>query len=193
MTTTDERVSAPAFEDRYRSAEDPWNYKSSTYEQMKYRTTLESLARENYVNAFEPACSIGELTFMLAPRCQHLLATDFSPTAVDRARHRCRDHGHVTIECQDLRLTQPAGPFDLILLSEVGYYFDSPSLDALVERLSASLAKGGEFVAVHWCGTSPDHILHADEVHRVLTNCLPLNHSRAAVYPGFRLNTWVKQ
>ena len=190
------RVSAAAFEDRYRENPDPWNYQASPYERGKYQVTLESLSRPRYVNAFEPACSVGELTAMLAGRCARLLATDVSPTAVTQARRRCAGLHNVRIECRDLRADfdehAEGRPFDLIVLSEVGYYFDIDSLSKLARRLADALCTNGELIAVHWRGHSEDHLLHGDEVHRCLLNTLPMQHRLGDHHPGYRLDSWLK-
>ena len=188
----DQEVSADAFENRYREHDDPWNYRLSSYERAKYDTTVKALSRERYVSAFEPGCSVGELTAMLAPRCDRLFAIDISPTAVKRARARCGEFNNIRVECMDLRAALPGGPFDLIVLSEVGYYFDVPTLTDLATRLNESLSPGGELIAVHWRGHSPDHILHADEVHRVLSQRLALQPAQEERHPGFRIDTWLK-
>jgi cyclopropane fatty-acyl-phospholipid synthase-like methyltransferase len=180
------------FENLYRLSQDPWRFRSSTYEQAKYNTTLTALSREHYASAFEPGCSIGEMTARLALRCARLIATDISPTAVIRARERCAAFPHVKIECQDLRAEQPGGPFDLIVLSEVAYYFNVDSVAALTKQLSERLASGGELVAVHWRGHSKDHVLHADEVHRVLKQTLGFEPAHQERHPGFQLDSWIK-
>jgi len=122
-----------------------------------------------------------------------MLATDVSPTAVSRARQRCKDLSHVCIKCADLRQMQPGMAFDLIVVSEIGYYFDRNLLYEISSELGDVLLPGGELLAVHWLGESPDHLLHADEVHALLQRNLRLDHVQAAVYPGFRLDSWVKQ
>jgi hypothetical protein len=74
-------VSRQSFEGRYRLSEDPWNFRSSSYERAKYTMTVAALSRERYVSGFEPGCSIGELTALIAPHCARLLAMDVSPSA----------------------------------------------------------------------------------------------------------------
>src|SRR5271154_965924 len=96
-------VSAEAFETRYREEPDPWNSRASPYERGKYKVTIDSLSRTRYGSAFEPACSVGELSAMLASRCGSLLATDVSPTAVERASQRVAALKNVRVECADLR------------------------------------------------------------------------------------------
>jgi protein-L-isoaspartate O-methyltransferase len=189
-------VSAEAFENRYRENPDPWNYRASPYQRGKYQVTLEALSRPRYGNAFEPACSVGELTAMLASRCSRLLATDVSETAVQQARRRCAGLHHVRIERRDLRADfdnhAEERPFDLIVFSEVGYYFDIESLSTLARRLADALCTNGELIAVHWRGHSSDHVLHGDEVHRCLLHALPLQHRLGDHHPGYRLDSWLK-
>jgi trans-aconitate methyltransferase len=185
-------VSAEAFETRYRGEPDPWNYRASPYERGKYKVTIDSLSRMRYGSAFEPACSVGELTAMLAARCGSLLATDVSPTAVARASQRVAALNNVRVECADLRTQWPEQRFDLIVLSEVGYYFDVESLWSIARRLADCLNSQGELIAVHWRGHSPDHVLHGDEVHTALRRSLPLRHRLGDHHPGFRLDSWLK-
>jgi SAM-dependent methyltransferase len=185
-------VSAHAFEARYRVDPDPWDYARSEYEQGKYSKTIGALSRARYAHAFEPACSVGELTARLAQHCDHLLATDVSPTAVELARDRCAEFQNVRIECEDLLTPlRENDSFDLLVLSEVGYYFEREELSKIAVRLGNSLVRSGELVAVHWLGHSPDHVLHGDEVHSVLLQTLPLKHTRTERHPGFRLDAWV--
>lgn len=185
-------TSPAAFERRYRSASDPWNFASSPYERAKYEVTVAALSRTRYTSAYEPGCAIGELTALLAPRCDRLLATDIAPTAVARARHRCAAFSNVRIECADVLEMPPNQKFDLIMLSEIGYYFDVHTLAVLARRLSVALEVDGELVAVHWLGQSADHVLHGDEVHQILREQLSVSRALSERHPLFRLDTWRK-
>ena len=182
-----------AFEQRYRLDPDPWRFASSAYERERYAITLESLTRDRYVSAFEPGCSIGELTALLAPRCGRLLATDVSATAVEKARRRCAEFDHVRVECRDLRSVALDTPLDLIVLSEVAYYFQVGQLEVISHRLAAALGTGGTLLAVHWLGESIDHVLHGDEAHQVLLRSLPLRHVIAQRHRSFRLDLWRRE
>jgi trans-aconitate methyltransferase len=181
-----------AFERRYRADPDPWHFATSAYERERYEITLKALTRDRYANAFEPGCSIGELTALLATRCDRLLATDVSPTAVEKARRRCAGYDNVRIECDDLRTACLNAPLDLVVLSEVAYYFQVRELEAIANRLAAALGAGGTLLAVHWLGESVDHVLHGDEAHEVLLRALPLQHVTAQRHPGFRVDMWVR-
>jgi len=186
------RVSQAAFEAKYRRSRDPWNFTGSSYERGRYELTLRSLERNRYRRAFEPACSIGVLTAALAGRCDEVQAIDIAPSAVAAARALCTNFPGVTIGCADLAEQAPPGPFDLIVFSELGYYFREAQLRRIAESLVATLAAGGELVAVHWLGDSEDHLLHGDQVHAILGDTLTRSCAwiKSARHPGFRLDSW---
>jgi SAM-dependent methyltransferase len=184
---------AEVFEALYRAHPDPWRFASSTYEQGRYAALLQALAHAHYEYAFEPGCSIGEFTALLAPRCTRLLATDVSATAVNTARERCRALPQVEIRQADLQIEDaPDARFDLIVLSEVGYYFPSHQLAQIAIGLAHQLLPGGEFLAAHWLGHSADHMLHGDAVHATLIECMPLAERRAERHAQFRINSWIR-
>jgi trans-aconitate methyltransferase len=180
-----------AFEERYRRDPDPWRFASSQYERDRYRSTLAALTRGHYAHAYEPACSIGELTVQLAQICARVSAADIAPTAVARARRRCAHLPHVEIACADLSPHAPPERVDLIVLSECGYYFRPDDLIRIVRRMSDALLESGEFVAVHWLGRSDDHVLHGDAVHSLLLAHLPLRWIKGARHDGFRIDSWL--
>ena len=57
--------------------------------------------------------------------------------------------------------------FDLVVLSEIGYYFEPDGLAALRTGRLGSLEPGGTLMAVHWRGQSDVHVLSGDTVHAV--------------------------
>ena len=60
----------------------------------------------------------------------------------------------------------------------------------LVRGLAGGLQPRGDFVAVHWLGESADHVLHGDEVHRVLAATLPWDVKHGVRHAGFRIDVW---
>jgi hypothetical protein len=84
----------------------------------------------------------------------------------------------------------PKGPFDLIVMSEVGYYFEPSMLVSIAIATAAQLEAGGEFIAVHWLGHSDDHVLGGDAVHGVLADHLPLEWIKGRRHIGYRIDTW---
>jgi SAM-dependent methyltransferase len=187
-----EAVSQAAFEAKYRDSSDPWQFAASPYERHRYAATLLSLTRARYSRAFEPGCSVGVLTAALAVRCDALLAYDIAPTAVRLARQRCAGFPNVRIDQGDVAESVPQGLFDLIVFSEIGYYFTAAALAELVRTLSMRMVRGGEFVAVHWRGESEDHVLHGDRVHAIASETLEQQFTRLKQerFPEFRLDVW---
>lgn len=194
-------TSAAAFEARYRAEPDPWDFAGSPYERSRYDAVLRALPRPRYARALEPGCSIGVLTARLALRCDRLDAIDVAPTAVARARQRCAWLPHVSVAVGRWPddVTDTAGPgYDLIVLSEVGYYVSRPRLATDLSTLDRVAAPRADLVAVHWLGTSDDHVLHGTEVHdeiaSTLGRSLGWRHLDGAERPGpsggFRLDVW---
>lgn len=97
-------------------------------------------------------------------------------------------------------LSRPPGPpgpsYDLIVLSEVGYYQPLPVLERNIATLAARIRWGGRLIAAHWIGSSPDHRLSGDEVHDVIARSLhgwvhPVHEvHRHPVRDGYRLDVW---
>ena len=111
------------FDDRYATNPDPWGFEDRWYEKRKYALTLAALPRPRYRRGFEAGCSNGVLTEQLAARCDQLVACDVAASAVNSARSRLAG-GDVDVIQGGIPNQWPEGPFDLIILSEVGYYLD---------------------------------------------------------------------
>ncbi|MGI8709773.1 MAG: SAM-dependent methyltransferase [Acidimicrobiales bacterium] len=180
-----------AFEDLYATDPDPWDFRTSAYEQGRYDAVMSALRRPRYRRAFEPACSVGELTLRLARRCDRIDAVELSPTAAAQAQQRCRALDHVHIEVGSVMDHDGQG-YDLVVFSELGYYFEAEDLALLVDRLVNTIEPGGELVACHWLGTSPDHRLHGDEVHDVLATRPGLEAIGGRRHEGFRIESWTR-
>lgn len=158
-------MSATEFERAYRADPDPWNYTTSDYERRKYRATLEACGSGPFDHALELGGSIGVFSAKLAPRCRRLTTVDFSATAVRLAEVKLRTHPQVTALLGAIPTELPAGPFDLIVASEVLYYLQRPSLETTLARLRASLVPGGRIVCVHWRPAGPERPVSAEQVH----------------------------
>ncbi len=185
-----------AFEARYQADVDPWDFRTSTYERHRYDRTIAALRPGGYDAAYEPGCSVGELTALLAEHCHRVRAVDVAPTAVEAARARCADLLGVTVAVGGLlggHRPDPDGPaptYDLVVLSEVGYYVDVEHLDRAVDELVAALAPGGDLVGCHWLGHSDDHVLHGSVVHERIAAHPSLTNDHHEDHPGFVLDRW---
>lgn len=161
---TDRRSTRLAYFDRMYEVPDPWGYETSWYEQRKYALTVASLPRPRYRRAFEPGCSSGVLSALLAERCDQLVAADFHRASAERARRRLAHRPGVAVEDLAVPHAWPAGRFDLVVLSEVAYYLGDPDHDRLIDRVAASLDPDGDVVLVHWRGPT-DYPRSGDDVH----------------------------
>lgn len=135
------------FERRYRRP-DPWGYHSA-YEQTKYERTL-AVLRPRYRRILEVGCSEGRFTVRLAERGDEVWGVDLSPTAVERARARCRPFPHVRVRRMDVLKGRLGTDFDLIVCAELLYYLGrTRTIARLRDRLVRALAAQGELVLVH--------------------------------------------
>ena len=189
------RVDLESFEELYASSSDPWQFRTSPYEQRKYAITIASLPRNGrtggamYKRCFEPGCSVGALTERLAGVAETVVAQDASTSAIAHAVRRLEPFQHVEIGIGAIPEAWPDGSFDLVVFSEIGYYWDEGALAEIADRLSGVVEPGGDLIAVHWRGQSPDHLLSGDAVHDILRDRLgpsAVHH----VESGFLLDVW---
>jgi SAM-dependent methyltransferase len=165
MSEEKETLPPRYFDDVYAASADPWNFETSEYEAAKYAATLDALPRENYQSVFEIGCSIGVLTFQLAPRCGKLLSVDVSAAALSKARERCRAFSNVDFKLMQIPAQFPAEKFDLILVSEVGYYLSPADWQTATNKIINHLLPKGNVVLVHWTPFVHDYPQTGDAVH----------------------------
>lgn len=190
MTTTDR-----AFFEQAHAGGDPWDLATDPYEQRRYDTVVRHIPSGRYARAFEPGCSVGELTARLATRCEHVESLDLAAGAVRQAQQRCRQHRNVGIRQGALPQDIPDRTFDLIAFVEIGYYFTPDVLASICTELDGRLEPGGRLVAAHWIGRSADHVMTGEAVHDVLRSTLTARHRRHELHPderraGFVLDVW---
>jgi len=187
------------FERLYQSSPDPWDYQTSAYEAEKYRHALAALGDARFNNALEVGCSIGVLTARLAARCNALLGLDVIEQALNAARQRNAAHQWVRFERIQVPASWPAGRFDLIVLSEVLYYFVPADISRIAARVIDSLDPGGTLLLVNWLSHGDDPLSGDDAAAHFLaavTDRLTVVHQdrRAANpttehhSPGYRLD-----
>ncbi len=100
------------------------------------------------------------------------------PSAVAGAAERTRALPHVEVRRLTIPDEWPDGTFDLVVLSEILYYFDDPALDDVLTRTLDSLEPGGTLVAVHGNHPVAEHRRTGGALAPVL-----------AALPGLRLLT----
>jgi SAM-dependent methyltransferase len=167
-------LDAQYFAKLYANNADPWAFRTRWYEKRKRELVMASLPRQCYQRVFEPACANGELSVLLAERCADLLCQDLDPTAVALARERLADVPNAVVERARLPGDWPGGCFDLIVLSEVGYYLDPTDWLQVIEQSLASLTHDGGLLACHWKHPIAGCPQNGREVHQLLARHLPL-------------------
>jgi SAM-dependent methyltransferase len=140
------------FDAIYGDEADPWGFDTSWYERRKYQISVGLLPRGKYRRALEPGCSIGALTELLADRCDELIAFDFHPSSVERARSRTANRPAVHVLRQTFPDYWPDGTGDLVVWSEVAYYLNVDGARAAIDGLDRWLEPGGDLLAVHYTG-----------------------------------------
>jgi SAM-dependent methyltransferase len=158
-------LDATYFDRKYAGNGDPWDFATSPYEAEKYRVTLDALPKERFARAFEIGCSIGVLTAQLATRCDSLLAVDVSDRALEQARKRCATLQNVRFAHMSVPQAFPSESFDLIMVSEVGYYWSSEDLTRAIDRIASAAAGGGTIVLVHYTPFVDEYPQTGDAVH----------------------------
>ena len=185
-----ERLGREYFEGLYAESEDPWNFEASEYERDKYARTLAALGDRTFGRALEAGASIGDFTEMLADRCGELLAVDVSERAVAAAKRRLSGRENVRVERRTLPEQMPSGPFDLIVASEVLYYFPEDEMLTVLRGFERELARGGTLLAVHWRRKTKTYPLQGDEVHELVVEHTRLTNKETIIEPNYRLDVF---
>ena len=175
------------FDNLYRENPDPWGFADSEYEAAKYATTIEALPRARYYRALEVGCSIGVLTGALAEKCDHVIGVDVSSAAIQQARERNADCPNLQFDVMQFPGEYPDGPFDLILLSEVLYYFSPEKLRDVAERTLVLAGDRADIALVHWLGPTPDYPLTGQQAVDIFIDAVgsrtqPLSHLQTEKY-----------
>ena len=182
------------FDAIYQTDPDPWKFATSEYEAQKYAATIAALPKPRYRSALEIGGSIGVLTAKLAPTCDALLSIDVSKLAQEQAIERCQHLPHASFQLMSFPHQYPQAKFDLILVSEVGYYWCPTDLQTAQQRILGLLEPGGNLLLVHWLPRSPDYPLTGDEVHESFLAFAPtqLHHIQADRTEKYRLDLFEK-
>ncbi|MEG8022406.1 SAM-dependent methyltransferase [Sphingomonas aerolata] len=148
----DHSLDARYFDDVFTGDDDPWSLASSPYEAAKFDATIAAIDDRRYRSALEIGCAHGVLTARLAPLCDTLTSIDISLRAVELARSRCAALSNVTVTRYSFPAESPEGAFDLVVLSEVVYYWDDADIERAAAAIRASATPDCRIILVHWTG-----------------------------------------
>lgn len=179
--------SQESFEDHYREHPDGWDF-GSWYEARKRQVLLAALPRQRYRSVLELGCATGVLTARLAERSDQVLGVDIAEAPLQLAR---RHVPTARFERRTVPDEWPAGAFDLVVLSEVGYYLSEADLDRVIDRILGSLSPDGAIVACHWRHPDDHAATSAELVHRRLLERWPGRRSVQHIEDDFLLDVLV--
>lgn len=140
---------------------DPYAIGLSPYEQQKYAAVMDALSGRRFRRVLEVGCGEGDLSVRLAGHAEALLGVDISTAAVERAAARVPS---ATFVRRTLPREMPDGTFDLIVCSDVLYYWEPVTLRVGIAALLDRLRPGGALLAYHYRGGF-GQVNTADAVH----------------------------
>lgn len=170
--------------------DDPWGFESLWYEARKRDIVMAALPEARYARALEAGCATGLLTERLAARCDTLLAVDLVPRAIELTRARMAGQHHVEARVAQLPQDWPDGRFDLIVLSELGYYFTADDWARTATAATHALGPDGTIVACHYLRPFAERNLSTRQVHAAIARHAGLHRHVRHIEPDFLLEVW---
>ncbi|WP_323749515.1 PIG-L family deacetylase [Curtobacterium sp. VKM Ac-1393] len=177
--------SRESFDAHYERKPEGWDFEGSWYERRKRAVTLAALPRQRFRSALELGCATGVLTAALAERADTVLGTDISAAPLAQAAVRTPEARFVQAA---LPAEWPTGRWDLVVMSEVGYYLSPADLDDTIDRVLASLDDDGVLVACHWRHPDDEAVSSGDAVDARLAERWPRPALVRHVEPDFVLS-----
>jgi len=154
-STEDDRFGAASFDGLFAAA-DPWR-SDDEFEREKRARTVSLLPQADGLRALEIGCAEGHFTAQLAAHAEHVLATDFSARALERAAERCAGLRNVDFLRHDVRSDPVPGTFDVVVCNEVLHYFrDRELLESVTARLASAVRPGGWLLTAHSTSVADD-------------------------------------
>lgn len=180
---------------RFSPSRDPWDLGDNRIDSAKTAAVAALVRPEVHRRVLEVGCGPGFLTERLGRMTDSVLAVDSSTAAVEAALDRCR--GLDGVELRMAHVPGDLGPgdrdFDLVVLSDVGYYFDPDALRCLIADLRDRTAAGADLIAAHWSGPAPDHRIGADAVHRIIDSELGWRRCAVGSLPQHLVDVWTRR
>ena len=96
----------------------------------------------------------------------------------------------MTLDKASLDQPWPAGPFDLVVLSEFGYFLPVENWQAVVDRTVTSLAAEATVLACHWRADFAERLVPTELLHELLHQRLPLRHVLRLDDEDFLVDVW---
>lgn len=169
----------------YAGGDDPWAFRTSTYERQKFAQTCTALSRTRYQSAFEFGCGNGQLAHHLVDMCARYTGMDAVDTALEAAR-RAVPAASFTQGYYPCPL--PDDNFDLLIFSEILYFLDEDSLGTFAATV-ADKWPNAELICVSYLGPSGNN-LQGGEAFEIFAHALRDTHAFDLVWQtaGYRID-----
>jgi len=134
------------FDRIFNSNPDPWeSRRESESERVSLSLAmLDEAHPARFRRALEVGCAEGLFSKLMAPRCDHLRAVDYSSVALEHAAMNLADVPNVTLARLDIRTDRVDGSFDLVLaMGVLSYLFRPWDLKRASKKLIDALEPGG--------------------------------------------------
>ena len=179
------------FDAMYDDGPDPWQHEQSPYEARRREIVLAVCGRRHHRAILEIGSATGLFTAQLQPRADRVVAVEASGRALEVARARDLD-GVTWVQgtAPDALADLPEAGFDLVVLSEVGYFLRPAELLATARQVRRLLAPEGEVVAAHWTHPTRDIPSDGALVHAQFAATLGLPVKARYADADMRVEVW---
>ncbi len=139
------------FERKYRFAPDPWQVTNTPHYYQELRDFI-CRWRDHSSSALDCGCGEGHFTSQLREFCKEVHGVDGSKTAIERARKQYPGiHWHANDLRNITKVDFPLAGFDLIVCSQVLYYFAWSEAAAFLNNLEQLLSTDGLLCVAAYC------------------------------------------
>ncbi len=178
-------VSLDQLKHLYDATDDPWLFRTSSYEQTRFSMTVASLEGRHYAQVLEIGCGNGELARHLCSCTDRYVGVDASSIALHAARQAVPNAEFVE---RFLPCDLPQGQFELIILSEVLYFLDKTGLDALSKQIRHRWPSA-QLLCVNYLGPSGNELQGEEAfVHFVHTLGSRYHHESVLINELYRID-----
>ncbi|MGI9139686.1 MAG: class I SAM-dependent methyltransferase [Gemmatimonadaceae bacterium] len=189
------------FEDRYRREAEPWDYSDRAAEVLRHRWVAQTAGELGARRAVDLGCSLGQITDGVR-RCStvgSLVASDVSPTALERARATMASKSPGSpapqmpefVAASALALPFAPGAFDLIIASDGlhSWRLDRSERAAALREILVTLSPGGHAIITEHL--QPKHFTEfLEEIREAALNIVSVTYPYDR--PWYQFEAWFK-
>lgn len=127
----------------------PYRVNGSFYDIEQCNRAVEIIKGRRYSSILEIGCGNGYLLERYSSLSDRVIVTDISRLALKRAKERLKGKKHIEFRQSDLLKEDINEKFDLVICSEVLYYFTLDQLKGVVPKILNYIKKDGNLLSIH--------------------------------------------